>query len=445
MPRPDIVFLHCHDLGRHLALYGEAGPCAPALERLAREGVLFEQLYSTSTLCTPSRGLIQTGLYPHQIGLFGLCNRAGWDLALGVRCIPHYLGEAGYRTTLVGLQHETRDWRRLGYSERVPLPSPHPAPADEVAQQAAELIASLPPRETRRPVYLNIGIFEPHRHDYWDQYPSDDPDKLRVPAFLPDTPAVRADLARYEGLIRAMDRAVGRILAALDRAGMERDTLVIFTTDHGIAFPGAKTNLYDAGIGVTGMMRWPAHVVGGRRLGDLFSHVDWLPTLLEIVGLPIPEQLEGCSFWPALREGKPGPRDHVFAEGTYQTGYNPARCIRTREYKLIRNYHSGVSRWRSSTEDRYNGILGVEDYAPETWKTRPLWELYALASDQWERRNLVDDPAYAGIRDHLWEQLAAWLRRTRDPVQQIYATYHYPEGADTAPADPAALVRWGLE
>jgi len=445
MPRPDIVFLHCHDLGRHLALYGEAGPRAPALERLAEEGVLFEGLYSTSTLCSPSRGSIQTGLYPHQIGLFGLCNRAGWDLTPGIRCIPHYLEEAGYRTTLLGLQHETTDWHNLGYGERVPLPARHPAPAHLVAQQTADLIADLPPRDQREPVYLNIGIFEPHRHDYWDEYAAGDPSAVRVPGFLPDTPAVRQDLARYEGLIGAMDDAVGMVLTALDKAGMTRDTLVLFTTDHGIAFPRAKTTVYDAGIGVTGMARWPAAIRGGRRTDTLLSHVDWLPTLLDSVGIRIPRRVAGRSFWPLLAEERRVARSFIFGEGTYQSAYSPSRCVRSQGYKLIRNYHSQPTRYRSSAEDRFNGILGVEDYASETWLKRPLWELYDLQADPYERDNRIDDPGLAMTRRQLEEELTTWLVRTHDPVYQMYATYHYPEGADTAPADPGALVSWGLD
>ena len=441
MPRPDIVFLHCHDLGRHLALYGDAGPLTPGLERLADEGVLFEQLYSTSTVCTPSRGSIQTGLYPHQVGLFGLCNRAGWELSPGARCIPHYLGEAGYRTVLLGLQHETRDWRKLGYQERFPQPSPHPALAWEIGRQAAELITSLAPREERAPLYLNVGIREPHRHDCWELYEAGDPDNLQVPSFLPDTPDVRRDLARYEGLIRAMDEAVGTVLKALDETGLARDALVLFTTDHGLAFPRAKTTLYDAGIGAAGIARWPTQIRGGRREDCLLSHVDWLPTLLDIVGVSIPKELEGRSFWPMLCEGAWEPRECVYAEGTYEQGYNPARCVRTREHKLIRNYHSEPARMRSTEEDPHNGVLGASDYPVEVWEKRPLWELYDLVADSDERCNRIQDQAMSDVYRRTRELLVSWLVRTRDPVHQIYETFHYPEGADAAIADPNSLVR----
>jgi len=422
MERPDIVFINCHDLGRRLGLYGESGARTPSLERLAAGGIVLERAFSTSTMCSPSRGSIATGRYPHEIGLQGLTNR-GWDLRAGERALPLFLSEAGYHTVLFGLQHEARGTDRLGYRERVALPSPHPAPVREVADQVAERIRSLPPRGERPPAYINVGIFEPHRHDFWERYRPLDAGRVRVPGYLPDTPGVRQDLARYDGLVEAMDSGVGTILDALDAAGMSGNTLVLFTTDHGIAFPRAKTTVYDAGIGVTALARWPGRIAPGGRSDALVSHVDWLPTLLEALGIEIPEEVRGQSFLPVLLGRGPGPRGEIFAEATYHIRYNPVRCVRTERFKLIRNYDSAPEVSADTSQDPRNGILAREDYPEHFWQPAPPLELFDLAADPCEQNNLADDPEFAAVRRELLKKLDDWQLETADPLRRLYATH----------------------
>ena len=227
---------------------------------------------------------------------------------------------------LFGLQHEAKVTSRLGYQEVVQTSS-HPAHVQEVATQVADYLKSLAPRGNRMPIYANIGIFEPHRHDFWDKYTPIPKERVKVPGYLPDTDGVREDLARYDGLVEAMDTGVGTILAGLDEAGLSQDTLVLFTTDHGIAFPGAKTTLYDAGIGVAALTRWPGKIASNCRSDALISHVDWLPTLLDLVGAKVPANVRGTSFLPVLLGAQTSVREEVYCEATYHATYDPVRCV----------------------------------------------------------------------------------------------------------------------
>ena len=422
MHTPDIVFIHCHDLGRRLSIYDETRTATPGLERIASEGIVFDRFFSTSTLCTPARGSILTGRYPHEIGLFGLTNR-GWDLDRDAKGIPHYLNEAGYRTVLVGMQHEACDLNQLGYSERIPMPSRHPAPVWNVARQAADLIAALPARGERAPLYLNVGIFEPHRHNYWDRYEPEDPAQVTVPAHLPDTPGVREDLAAYDGLIRAMDEGVQIVLGALDDAGLADDTLVLFTTDHGIAFPGAKVNCYDPGIGVAAMARWPERIAAGSRSDALLSHIDWLPTVLDCVGGEAGAEVRGRSFLPLMRGESYERGEHVFAEATYHGWqYDPVRCVRSATHKLIVNFDSCPARYMGIDDNPHNGIRAIEDYDSTYVEPRPRFELFDLENDPAERENRAEDEACSGILAELLDRLHERMRATGDPVERMYRT-----------------------
>jgi N-sulfoglucosamine sulfohydrolase len=419
--KPDIIFINCHDLGRRLSVYGQSLAATPALERLAREGITFDNFYSTSSLCTPARGSILTGRHPHQVGLFGLTN-LGWDLNKDEVGIPEYLNKAGYDTILFGGQHETRNVNRLGYKTIVPSPG-FPPPVQLTAPQVADYIKSLPNRESRPPVYINYFIFEPHRHDYWDKYTPVGEDKVVQPGYLPDTPDVKTDLARYDGLVEAMDKGVEAVLNSLDEAGMAESTLVLFTTDHGIPFPRAKCTIYDSGTGVSAMARWPRKIKRGKRDSALLSHVDWAPTILELTGENVPGNIAGKSFLPRLLGQNCLEREEVFCEATYAPDYDPIRCIRTKEFKLIMNFDSNPAKMYPPEEFPNNAILGCDDYPERVWEPRKLLELYDLSKDPDELHNLADKPDYEVVREDLRGRLLAWMERTEDPIWTIYRNY----------------------
>src|SRR5437879_7178707 len=349
MNRPSILQIICHDLGHHIGCYGIRTVHTPALDRLATEGVRFANSFCTSPGCSPSRAALATGRYPHSNGVLGLAHaHFGWELGPGERHIARLLADSGYRTLLFGLQHVTYHPENLGFAEI----HGH-RPADGVAENIegwvlgvrSSVLGKAGPNTEHRtpntasPFYAEVNFFEPHRPFNFGGVAPDRSAGVQVPPFLPDNEAAREELAGMQGAIRKVDEAVARILAALGKDGLADDTLVVFTADHGIAFPRAKTTLYDPGIEAALLMRWPAGgIAGGRVYGELISNVDIVPTLLEAAGTPVPENVQGRTFLPLL-QGRPYiPRAAVFAEKTYHELYDPQRCVRTASHKLIHHF-----------------------------------------------------------------------------------------------------------
>jgi N-sulfoglucosamine sulfohydrolase len=414
-PRPDpphIVLLVCHDLGRYLPCYGVGGLETPNLDRLAAEGAVLGRYFAAAPLCSPSRGSIITGCYPHQHGLMGLVNR-GWDMPDRTPTLAQRLREAGYATYLFGFQHEKRDARRSGYDHLHHVRGPHRAA--EVVPSFVEFLHGA--REATRggPFLAVIGVSEVHRPFVSEHYQPLRPAGVDVPAFLPDRPAVREDLAALGGLVSALDAGVGQVLDALEDTGQDRRTLVVFTTDHGLPFPRAKSTLYDAGLGTALLCRLPGAVPAGRRVDALLSNVDLLPTLLEAAGLPPPQDVAGRSFWSLLRGAAGAGREEVFAEKTWHDAYDPMRAVRTERWKYIRNFAPGpelllpadIAAAPSATVPEVVAALG---------RARAEEELYDLAADPCERVNLAADPEHAAVLRGLAARLQAWMEETGDPL-----------------------------
>ncbi|MHC4248873.1 MAG: sulfatase-like hydrolase/transferase, partial [Planctomycetota bacterium] len=187
-----------------------------------------------------------------------------------------------------------------------------------------------------QPFFLTVGFVETHRK-FPEPAPEDDPDHTLPPAPLPDAPETRRDFAAFKASARAYDTGVGVVLDALAESGLEGNTLVILTTDHGIAFPRMKCNLQDSGIGVLLVMRGPGGFAGGKASDALVSHVDVFPTLCDLLEIDPPGWLEGRSLMPLVRGGaaqvSEEVNDEIFSEVTYHAAYEPMRCVRTRRWK----------------------------------------------------------------------------------------------------------------
>jgi arylsulfatase A-like enzyme len=255
-----------------------------------------------------------------------------------------------------------------------------------------------------------VGFSEVHRS--FAGHEPEDPAAVALPAWTADTPGAREDFAEYDGAIRDMDAAVGRILTALDAAGLRDHTLVIFTTDHGSPFPGAKATLYDPGINTSLLMRFPALLNGGRVVDELISNVDLFPTVLQIAGVPVPDGIQGRSCLPLLRGESYTPRDIVFAEKN-TTAHDVKRAVRTVRHKYIRNYNPGV-RLMLSTDQEIS--LTRRDMGNDHLAPGPEVELYDLEADPLEKRNLAGQPAYAAIEQALAGRLRAIQEETNDPI-----------------------------
>jgi len=423
--RLNILHIICHDLGQHLHCYGRPDVSSPNLDRLAAQGVRFTRCFTASPPCSPARGCIMTGRYAHTIGQVGLAHR-GFALPEEEQTLVDYFNAAGYLTANIGVQHERADPLKNRYQV-----DDHESGHCEVVARKAVAFLGDRARDQVAPFYLNVGFHEVHLPFTRPEYVPDDPALVCVPPWLPDNRGVREELARFNGAIRFMDAAVGDILDALDRTALSRNTLVMFTTDHGMAFPRAKGTLYDPGIGTALMMRMPA---GEGRTGvaatELVSSIDIAPTLLAAAGIQPSRQIQGISFLRLLTGEVGGFRDCVFSEKNYHDSYDPIRAVRTDRYKYIRNFECRRKIVLASDIKRSPGSAEMWPWANEP---RPMEELYDLEADPYEMENLADRPALARVWDELSRRLNGWMVETADPL--LEGPVPAPPGARVDPPD----------
>lgn len=402
--RPNIVYIHSHDSGRYLQPYGHAIP-TPNLQRLAEEGVLFRQAFSGAPTCSPSRAALLTGQSAHASGMLGLAHR-GFKLHDYKQHIVHTLRDAGYTSVLAGLQHVAANADTIGYDE---VMKPKSTSAVNVAPTAVDFLN----RRPTKPFFLDVGFFETHR-EYPKPAASDDPRYLLPPAALPDTPQTRLDTAGYHASARILDNGVGAVLDALDRNGLTSNTIVISTTDHGVAFPRMKCNLEDFGMGVSLIIRGPQGFARQIVNDSLISHIDVFPTLCDALGIAHPAWLTGKSFLPVLRGEASEGNDAVFSEVTFHAAYEPKRAVRTKRYKYIRRYGNKQTPVLPNCDDGLSKSLWLE-YG---WKTHRLPEesLYDLVFDPAENNSLVTDASLTSVLADMRTRLDRWMKDTDDPL-----------------------------
>jgi arylsulfatase A-like enzyme len=424
--RPNVLLIHCHDLGRYLSCYG-ADVDTPRIDAMADEGAVFEKHFATAPQCSPSRSSLLTGRYPHENGLMGLAHDA-WELNDDERTLSEYLSAAGYTTHQFGLQHVTEHPDRLGYDERhversLASDTPTAAHEDSRARDVAESVAGwLDAVDHDVPFFASIGFFELHRQENEigefvfadDRYEAADPAGVEPLPYLPDEPGIRRDLADAHGMVQAIDDGVGRVLNALAATGIDEETLVVFTTEHGLAMPRAKGMAYDPGIEAALVVRCPGLIEPGQRRTELVSNVDVLPTLLDLLDQEIPDRITGRSVRPALAGEGGTMREALFAEMTWHDAYNPIRAIRTERFKYIRSFWSLPRVYLPN--DVAHSPAGDAVRRDFDRPSRPYEEFYDLTRDPQEQTNLADDPDYADAAADLRERLHEWLIETDDPL-----------------------------
>lgn len=451
MSKFNIVYIHSHDTGRWIQPYGYAVP-TPRLQQLAEEGVLFRRAFCAAPTCSPSRAALLTGQSAHASGMLGLAHR-GFSLTDPTQHLAYQLHSHGYTTVLAGLQHVAAatgpssgaDSVDIGYDH---IRTPAQRTADHVAPVAVDFLRNAPVE----PFFLDVGFFETHR-----EFPTpsadakEDAHYVQPPRPLPDAPPVRQDVAAYNASAADLDAGVGAVLDALNAQGLAERTLVIYTTDHGPAFPAMKCNLTDHGIGVALILRGPDSLRdtlrGGRVIDALTSQVDLYPTLFDLLDLPRPPWLTGQSLLPVLApEGSAAAQsevnDAIFAEVTYHAAYEPMRAVRTQRYKYIRRY--GLR--RTPVLPNCDEGLTKNYWLAHGWATRRLAveELYDLVFDPNEAHNLAADAARQDILADLRSLLDHWMQTTDDPLR--LGDVAAPSGArindpaGQSPRDPAMSV-----
>lgn len=433
--RPNILYIHSHDTGRLTSPYGYSVP-TPNLQRLAEEGILFRQANDAAPTCSPSRASLLTGECAHSNGMLGLVNRG---FAMTPAGYQHHIirtlrQEAGYYSALIGLQHIAKDPHTIGYDHVEVIPGNRVA---NVTPHAVRFIHSHP----RQPFWLTVGYFETHR-PYHKFAPEDERRYMEPPKPILDVPASRLDMANFHETVRTLDWGVGEVLAAFEATGLAENTLVISTTDHGIAWPMMKCNLYDGGMGVHLVMRGPGGFTGGKVCDSMISHLDIFPTLCELLKIPSPAWLQGRSFLPVLRGDAQEINDEVFAEVNYHASYEPKRAVRTKRWKYIRHYGTFHHPVLPNCDDGPTKSYWVENgWAKHTVAPEAL---YDLIFDPNERNNLATDPSHRDLLTEMQKRLDVWMHSTNDPL--LHGPVKAPPGAtvnppnEISPNDPVEVV-----
>lgn len=433
-PGRGVLLIIADDHGYDLSCVGVPVK-TPVLDRLAAEGTFFTEGYATVSSCSSSRSTLFTGLYSHTNGMYGLSHDIhNFSLLDDVKTLPWMLKQAGYATALVGKKHVKPDGLLPYDAWLVP---------EESGKRDVAVMAHEAGRWIRvqggKPFFLTIGYSDPHRAPVnfgnnrdWPEVKTVrySPSEVQIPSHLPDLPGVREDLAEYYTSVSRLDAGVGLLLEELKRSGRDKDTLVIYLSDNGRPFPGAKDALYTEGIHLPLIVRAPG-AKGGTRCRAMVSWIDVAPTILDWAHVAPPAdyryKLPGRSLLPILGQPDPQGWDRIFATHSFHeiNQYYPMRAIRTRRYSHYLNLEPSLSfaiagdmevspSWKAIVAS--GAKLGRRSV--ESFLHRPAEELYDLQADPLELTNLAGRPEHAAALADLRAQLDSWRTATHDPWQK---------------------------
>lgn len=460
--RPNIILIVADDHGMNdLGCYGNRAISTPNLDALASEGLRFTRAYATAPSCAASRSVILTGLYNHLNGMYGhVHSYHHFRSHEFLKSLPMYLEEiAGYRTARIGKYH-------VGPEEVFRFQRVLPSSGRNTAKMVEESIRFI--ETTNHPFFLYFCTNDPHRgggrveaHPLKpDRFGNRDegyegieeygisPDSVLVPAYLPDLPATRAELVQYYRSVNRVDQGVGKLMRYLKEAGKWDNTIIIYISDNGIAFPGAKTNIYEPGINLPLIVKNVNQQNAGSVTEALVNWSDLTPTILDLAGILGPatdslknsfkdyaaggqhlqtpvDDFHGISFKNVLESPAEEARTESFASHTFHeiTMYYPMRSIIKGDYKLIWNlahplpYPHASDLWASATWQEAlesdNPKYGTRDISSYT--SRPEFELYNLQEDPLESINLINSASHQELLMALQSRIKTFQQRTNDP------------------------------
>lgn len=449
--QPNIILFVSDDHGLDaLGCYGNPVIKTPNMDQLAAEGVRFTHAYCTSASCAASRSVILTGKYGHATGSYGhVHDYHHFSTMEGTIALPVRLEEAGYRTARIGKYHVAPE-SIYRFNDVL---NADPRSTLEMADACTEVI------NQDQPFFLYFCPDDPHRGypfqpDPWNApnpfgnkaggYPGEivvkyDPAEVRVPSFLPDTKECREEIAQYYQSISRIDQGLGRLQTLLEKAGKTENTIILYLSDNGMAFPGAKTTVYEPGIKLPLIVKDPRNTFQGQVNNAMVTWADLTPTLLDYAGATFEAaDFHGRSFAPILGQENPTGWNEVYASHTFHeiTMYYPMRTVREGNFKLIWNvawqlpYPFASDLWAASTwqsiyraDKEYFGLRKVHDYL-----YRAQFELFDLAADPEESHNLATDPKYEQKLESLKAKLKTFQLKTNDPWQIMWGNESQMQG-----------------
>jgi len=423
--KPNMIVYLADDLGYlDVSVYGADVVQTPVLEKLSQEGMIFDNAFIASPSCAPSRAALLTGLMPAR-------NGAEVNHAFPKPDIPYLIGklkDAGYAVFAFGKVAHYEGNEKCGFDFH----------HDEQVNLYENISGYFDSTQVGGPVCIFVGDRRPHVQ--WTEQMAYEPAKVDLPPYFIDTEPTREHRARYYTDVTGMDSEMGQVLEYFDQKWGE-NIITLFTSDHGAQWPFGKWNLYDAGIRTPLIVKWPGKIVPSSRTQAMVSWVDILPTLLDISGAQIPDQLDGKSFLSVLQGETDHFRDLIFTTHTGDGDFNvyPMRSVRNERYKLILNQvpnayhtnHSDIHRkdgagafWDSWDEEAAHNPMA--EAVVKRYFIRPAVEFYDLTNDPNEQYNLVGDTAFEPLIEKMKKQLANWMEEQGDK-QEIYKTpYYFP-------------------
>lgn len=415
--RPDIVvFLSDDHTAADSSVYGSKDVVTPSMERVARDGMVFDRAFVASPSCAPSRAALLTGLMPARNGAEANHSRPRPE----IRKLPSYFQELGYEVVAMGKVGHYKQTEEYGFDLTA-----HMGYHDDEAVPAA--LAWLRQRKSGRPLALFVGTNWPHV-PWPEPLAGKAPSEVIVPPTQVDTPATREARLRYYAAIARMDTELGQVYD-LAREKLGAETIFIHSSDHGAQFPFGKWTCYESGIRSPLIVVWPGVVKPGTRTDAMVSWVDLLPTLLEAAGGTAPADLDGRSFLKVLRGETDSHREKIFVSHSGDGNMNvyPTRAIRDGRWKLILNLHpefefnSHVNKGRAKEEFYYWGSWAAKAESDpaaaavvKRYHQHPALELYDLEADPSELKNLAADPGQALRVKAMRAELEAWMRLQGD-------------------------------
>ena len=415
---PNILLLLADDWSYpHAGALGDEVVKTFTFDKIAGEGVLFENAFVSAPSCTPSRGAILTGQYHWRLG--SAVNLWG-SLPKECRVYTSLLEAIGY---YIGCTRKAfAPTKNIGWERN---------PAGPKFKNFKEFMKARP---KNKPFCFWFGSGDPHRAYEWKSGVNSGMNikDVQVAACLPDSEEVRTDICDYYWEVQRFDREAGEILKLIEEHGELDSTLVVITGDNGMPFPGCKATLYDGGTKVPLAIRWPERIKGGQIIKDFVSLTDIAPTFLDACGLDILPEITGRSLMNILSSGKSGQVDTertfvLTGMETHCTSY-PCRAIRTKDYLYIRNFDPG--NWDPGTNEydynidpspsktymmEHRDRKGVAPLYNRAFGKRPEEELYDLNKDPGQLNNVAMSPEYATIRRRMAETLVRKLKATKDP------------------------------
>ena len=444
-PVLNVLLITSEDNGPELGCYGDPYARTPHLDRLAAEGARFQNAYVTNSVCSPSRGTIFTGLYPHQNGQIGLATHK-YAMYRKWPNVVSLLKGAGYRTGIIGKIHVNPESAFPCDTRALPTANFGMRDMRRFAAAAGKFVTASP-----KPFFLMVNFPDAHfplikQYAGLPEKPLGAKDVKPMPFIGVDSERIRGYVANYYNCLSRLDSGMGMLLDVLKQAGVADNTLVIYLGDHGAQFSRGKTSVYEGGMRVPLMVRWPKATKAGVVRHDLVSSIDILPTILDATAVKGPGNLPGRSLLPLCRDEKIAWREYLFTEKDGATPFwtFPRRTVRDKRYKLILTLladrsnpvaegyasHFNAGFKAGATRDEVAQADATVQKAYARWDRPARIELYDLQADPYEWTDLAADPALADVKARLLKALEDWRKQTGDPFVDADKLARYVEEMD---------------